>query len=74
MDNDFLTIHEVMGRVPLRRTALWRYVAQGRFPKPIRFANRALWRAADVAAFLAELDAQAEAVNGDPNTFCDNRP
>lgn len=34
------------------RTTIWRWVAAGTFPRPIRQRGRTRWRAADVVAWL----------------------
>jgi predicted DNA-binding transcriptional regulator AlpA len=41
---------------PVGKSTLWRWVNAGRFPKPIKLAaGITVWRGADVAAFLADV-------------------
>lgn len=41
--------------LPFGGTSLWREVAAGRFPKPVKFGGRiTAWRVADVRRWLAE--------------------
>lgn len=39
--------------IPIGATTLWRWVREGRFPKPVRITNRVTaWRAEDVRAWI----------------------
>jgi predicted DNA-binding transcriptional regulator AlpA len=40
--------------LPVAHSTLWRMVAEGRFPKPIKLSERVtVWRAEEVAAWVA---------------------
>lgn len=42
------------GPLPIDRSTLWRWVKDGRFPKPIKIGpNTTAWRAEDVRQFLS---------------------
>jgi len=50
-----LTTRELLKRIPLNRSTIWRMVREGRFPAPIQLtAARIGWRWSTVAAWLAE--------------------
>lgn len=52
----FLTIEQVLARVPLTRAGLRRVIAAGQFPQAQkRLGSRALWSAFDVQGALIEL-------------------
>ncbi len=57
-----IAIIEVLSRVPVSRTTLWRWSRSGKFPAPVRIGARTFWREADIEGFLARLgDAPAGA-------------
>ena len=44
---------QVLERVPVSETTLWRYVKAGTFPRPVRLGkNSVAWRADDVNAWI----------------------
>jgi excisionase family DNA binding protein len=51
-----MTSRQVAGRLAISVRTLWRLLARGHFPQPIRY-NRKLvrWKAEDVERYLAEL-------------------
>lgn len=52
----FLTHRAVVERTALSRTSLWRRVAAGDFPQPIRLGTqRLVWLESDVNAWIARL-------------------
>lgn len=61
--NGFLRERQIVGGrdadgnaplVPVSHATLWRWVRDGKFPKPVKLsANVTAWRAADVQAWLA---------------------
>lgn len=54
---------EVLAVVPLGASTMWRMIAAGEFPKPIRLTPRTVaWRASDVRAWI---EARAIAAGGD---------
>jgi predicted DNA-binding transcriptional regulator AlpA len=54
-DDRVLTTREVLDRIPLDRSTLWRMCHEGRFPKPIQLTrSRIGWRWSTVAAWLDE--------------------
>lgn len=43
------------GLLPVSPATIWRWTAQGRFPKPFRLgSNTTVWDAAEVANFVAQ--------------------
>jgi len=43
---------QVLRLVPVSRATLWRWVASGRFPKPMKLGAITVWAVADVRAFV----------------------
>ncbi|MEQ9011587.1 AlpA family transcriptional regulator [Algiphilus sp.] len=56
-DNDvILRLPEVLERTGLTRSTLYGLVAQGRFPRPVRLAARAVgWKHSEISAWIAAL-------------------
>jgi prophage regulatory protein len=51
-----LRLPEVLGLVPIRRSTLYRWVQEGKFPPPVRLGERAIaWKEVDVLAWQARL-------------------
>ena len=50
----FLRLKEVMARVGLRVTTIYRYIARGAFPKPRKFGRSSLWVTAEVNDWIAK--------------------
>ncbi|RAO75799.1 helix-turn-helix transcriptional regulator [Dyella jiangningensis] len=52
----YLRQAQLVGSIlPIGATTLWRWVKEGKFPKPIKLSDRVTaWRAEDVRAWLAE--------------------
>jgi predicted DNA-binding transcriptional regulator AlpA len=50
----FLRLKEVMARVGLRVSTIYRYVALGGFPKPRKFGRSSLWVTAEVNDWIAK--------------------
>lgn len=49
------------GSLKLSRSTLWRLVADGRFPRPVKLGPRiTAWRSADVAAWSESLSAKGD--------------
>lgn len=43
------------GRLPVSPATVWRWVREGRFPKPFKLSNRVtVWDVSDVEAFVAQ--------------------
>lgn len=57
---DLLTSQQVAQRLVISVRTLWRMVAAGKFPPPIRY-NRKLvrWKSADVTLYIESLDSPA---------------
>lgn len=54
---------EVLAVVPIGASSLWRLVAEGEFPKPIRLTPRTVaWRATEVREWIAQ---RAQEAGGD---------
>ena len=53
IDNNLLTINQVCKKVNRSRVTLWKWVAKGDFPKPIKIGNRTLgWKEVDFNNWL----------------------
>lgn len=53
----FLSDKQVAARYSVSRATIWRWVANGKFPEPIKLSEGCTrWRLSDVEAFEAELD------------------
>ncbi|MES2151467.1 MAG: AlpA family phage regulatory protein [Pseudomonadota bacterium] len=45
------------GRLPVSPATVWRWVREGRFPKPFKLSDRVtVWNISDVDAFVARQD------------------
>lgn len=53
-NDSFLRLPQVLERVPVSRSGLWKMVADGRFPAPVKLSPRVtVWKASDVQAYIA---------------------
>ena len=50
-----LRIRAVLERVPLSKGTLYKMMARGEFPRPVRLGGIAVWRTVDVEAWLDSL-------------------
>lgn len=51
-----LKLSDVANRLDVSRRTIWRWLALGRFPRPIRFSGVCVrWRSEDVEAFIEAL-------------------
>lgn len=59
----YLRQAQLVGHVlPIGASTLWRWVKDGKFPKPIKISERVtVWRAEDVRAWMAEHQQQVSA-------------
>ena len=55
-----LTRQEVIEIIRGSRSGLYRAMAEGRFPRPVKFGASALWRASDVQAWIDRLQPKAD--------------
>ena len=45
------------GRLPVSPATVWRWVREGRFPKPFKLSDRVtVWNISDIDAFVARQD------------------
>lgn len=59
--NALLRLPQVLALIPVSRSAWWAGCKSGRYPKPVKLGPRTTaWRAADIAALLEKLTAEAE--------------
>ena len=56
-DDSLLRLGEVLKRVPVSRASWYRLVARGEAPKPVHLGSSVLWRASEIAAWMAALKA-----------------
>ena len=55
---DLLTAKDVARRLSIGVRTLWRLVAQGKFPQPIRYTRKLVrWKTADVDRYIQSLSA-----------------
>ena len=51
--NVFLRLPQVLTRVPISRSTLWRRVHDGSFPKPVKLSDRiTVWRSEDIDGWM----------------------
>lgn len=50
-----IRISEVVARVGLSKTTVYRAIARGEFPRPRKFGSSALWLDSEVDAWIAKL-------------------
>ena len=64
-----LTLQDVVGLTALIRATIYREVAAGRLPRPVKIGRLSRWRAGDVDTYIASLSpaASPDAVQGDQN-------
>lgn len=55
------TVQLVGGGVSTR--SIWRWSAQGRFPKPVKLGGRSLWRRKEIEQFILEADGDIRKLN-----------
>ena len=49
----FLRLPQVLERIPVSRSGLWKMVQERRFPQPVKLSPRVtVWRASDVQAYI----------------------
>jgi len=50
----FLRVRQVLARVPISRSTLWRRVHEGSFPRPLKLSARVtVWRSGDVDQWMS---------------------
>lgn len=54
-----LSESDVLGRIPVHRSTLWRRIQDGTFPKPISLGDRSFWRSDEVTAYIDWLTQQS---------------
>jgi prophage regulatory protein len=53
--NVFLRLPQVLARVPISRSTLWRRVSEGTFPRPLKLSRRVtVWRLEDIESWMQE--------------------
>jgi predicted DNA-binding transcriptional regulator AlpA len=51
----FLRLPQVLERIPVSRSGLWKMVQEHRFPQPVKLSPRVtVWRASDVQAYIEQ--------------------
>lgn len=56
MDDKLLRLSDVMQRTGLARSTVWKWVAEGKLPKPIKLSPRvSVWKESELNQFIAEL-------------------
>ena len=58
IDKDLLTPRAVAARLSISERTLWRMVAQGRLPQPIRYTRKLVrWKTTDIDRYIQSLSA-----------------
>jgi len=53
--NVFLRLPQVLARVPISRSTLWRRVNDGTFPRPLKLSDRVtVWRSEDIDDWMRQ--------------------
>ncbi|WP_425512818.1 helix-turn-helix transcriptional regulator [Xanthomonas arboricola] len=53
--NVFLRLPQVLARVPISRSTLWRRVNDGTFPRPLKLSARVtVWRSEEIDGWMHE--------------------
>ncbi|HBI43850.1 MAG TPA: AlpA family transcriptional regulator [Planctomycetales bacterium] len=56
---DLLTAQEVARRLAIGVRTLWRLVAQGKLPQPVRYSRKLVrWKVSDIDRYIQALSAQ----------------
>jgi prophage regulatory protein len=56
MDDKLLRLPDVMKRTGLARSTVWKWVADGKLPKPIKLSPRvSVWKESEISRFIAGL-------------------
>ena len=56
----FLRLPQVLTRVPISRSTLWRRVHDGSFPRPIKLSDRiTVWRSEDIDGWMDRQQAES---------------
>lgn len=59
-EDSFLGLPQVLGLIPISKSAWWQGCKEGRFPKPIKLGPRtSVWRSFDIAALIKQLSLQS---------------
>ena len=61
MTQKILRFHQVLEQTGEKRTTIYRKIAEGRFPKPIKLGPRASgWLSDEIDAYIAQLVAERD--------------
>jgi len=56
-DQVFLRLPQVLARVPISRSTLWRRVNDGSFPRPLKLSARVtVWRSEEIDGWMRKQD------------------
>ena len=62
MDQILFTDRQVAASLNVAKSTIWRWVAEGRFPQPVRLAGKCTrWKRADIEQFVNEAAAAVAA-------------
>lgn len=55
----YLRVSQILSVIPIGRSTWWKWVADGKAPKPIKLGPRTTaWKAEDIAQFIKQLEEQ----------------
>jgi len=61
-DDRLMTTREVLAKIPLDRSTLWRLSQQGKFPRPIQITpSRIAWRLSSILKWISERESHPAA-------------
>ncbi|MEM9392800.1 MAG: helix-turn-helix domain-containing protein [Pseudomonadota bacterium] len=56
-----LTDHECIAALGCARSTFWKWVQEGKFPRPAKLGGMSRWPATDIEAFIAQATAARDA-------------
>jgi predicted DNA-binding transcriptional regulator AlpA len=55
----YLRVNQILAIIPIGRSTWWKWVADGKAPKPIKLGPRTTaWKAEDISQFITQLEEQ----------------
>ncbi len=55
----YLRVSQILSVIPIGRSTWWKWVADGKAPKPIKLGPRTTaWKAEDISQFITQLEEQ----------------
>jgi prophage regulatory protein len=61
MIDKYVNVKEIAEWLGVAEVTLWRWIADGKFPKPVKLGRSSRWRTSTVEAHLADMHALVDA-------------